>query len=148
PSRKGNTLSDQVALHALNYTDPNFKKYTWLDRGSDERQYCAPYIDLPVATITRSKYEEYPEYHTSLDDLSFISPEGLESSFNIYKKCIGILERNKKYKITVLGEPQLGKRGLYPDLSIKDSLMDIKKNRNFISYCDGEHNLVEIADKI
>ena len=64
PSRAGDTISDQVALHVLKWTDPQFVKYTWFDRGSDERQYCAPGIDLLIASI-RTKYGEYPEYHTS-----------------------------------------------------------------------------------
>ena len=59
PSRAGNTISDIVAKHVLKWTDENFKLYTWLDRGSDERQYCSPGIDLPVASIMRTKYREY-----------------------------------------------------------------------------------------
>ena len=56
PSRNGNTISDKIAKHVLKWIDPNFNKYTWLNRASDERQYCAPGIDLPVASIMRTKY--------------------------------------------------------------------------------------------
>ena len=92
PSRKGNTLSDNIALHVLKYIYPNFIKYNWNDRGSDERQYCAPGIDLPIASLMRSKYGEYPECHTSLDNLeNVVSAQGLEGGYNLVKKSINAL---------------------------------------------------------
>jgi len=148
PSRHGVTLSDRVAQHVLKYTDPDFKRYTWLDRGSDERQYCAPGIDLPVATIMRSKYGEYPEYHTSLDDLSLVTPSGLMGGYTALKRSIEAIERNIVYRTTVLGEPQLGRRGLYPTISTKHSGAEVRTMMNFISYCDGQHDLLSIAELI
>ena len=148
PSRYGNTLSDKVALHVLKHTDPKFKRYTWLDRGSDERQYCAPGVDLPIATIMRSKYGEYPEYHTSLDDLDLVTPLGLEGGYMALKKAIEIIEKNIYPRNSVLGEPQLGRRGLYPTLSTKKSGVEVRTMMDFISYCDGKHNMLEIAELI
>jgi aminopeptidase-like protein len=148
PSRRGNTLADRAALHALNHRAASFRRYSWLDRGSDERQYCAPGIDLPVASVMRSKYGEYAEYHTSLDDLALISPEGLGGAYWIYAEIIALLETNVRYRVTCLGEPQLGKRGLYPNTSVKGSGDAVRTMMNFISYCDGETDLISIAEKI
>jgi len=149
PSRAGDTISDQVALHVLNWIDPNFVKYTWFDRGSDERQYCAPGIDLPIASIIRTKYGKYPEYHTSLDDLkTVVTPEGLNGGYWAIRRAIEALERNKKYLVSVLGEPQMGKRGLYPTLSTKKSGGQVRLMMDFISLCDGKTSLLQIADRL
>ena len=148
PSRNGSTLSDQAALHVLHHTDSDFKRYSWLDRGSDERQYCAPGIDLPIATIMRSKYGEYPEYHTSLDDLNLITPSGLEGGYIALRRAIEVFEKNGYFKVIQLCEPQLGKRGLYPTLSTKETNKDICTMMNLISYCDGRLTLLEIAELV
>jgi len=146
PSRNGNTLSDKVALHVLKHIDPGLKHYTWLDRGSDERQYCAPGVDLPIATIMRSKYGEYPEYHTSLDDLNLVTPLGLEGGYTALRKALEIIERNVFPKTTVLGEPQLSKRGFSPTLSTKKLKEEFLLIRHFISFCDGQKSVLEIAE--
>lgn len=149
PSRKGDTLSDRVAIAALNSIDRNFKRYTWLSRGSDERQYCAPGIDLPIATIMRSKYGEYPEYHTSLDDLvNVVTPDGLYGGFNALKMALDIIETNAYPKIEVFCEPQLGKRQLYPTLSTKESGAKVRAMMNLITYSDGSKSLLEISELI
>lgn len=149
PSRDGNTLSDDVAKHVLKHIDPGFKSYTWLDRGSDERQYCAPGIDLPIASIMRTKYGEYPEYHTSLDDLdNVVTPNGLDGGYWSIRKAIEAIERNKQYRVTVLGEPQMGRRDLYPTLSTKKSGEEVRLMMDFISLCDGKTSLLNIADQL
>ena len=132
----------------MKHTDLKFKRYTWLDRGSDERQYCAPGVDLPIASIMRSKYGAYAEYHTSLDDLELVTASGLKGGFNALRKALEIIEKNVHLKSTVLGEPQLGKRGLYPTLSSKDSGMQVRTMMNILTYCEGDHTLLEIAELI
>ena len=148
PSRQENTLADQVALHVLKNMHPDFHQHSFLDRGSDERQYCSPGVDLPVVSVMRSKYGTYPEYHTSLDDMDFISPAGLQGSFDILKRCIECIEANERLKVTVLGEPQLGKRGLYPTISTKKSGEQVRDMMNLISYADGSRTTLEIAEII
>ncbi len=147
-SRYGNTLADRVAKHILKYKHPDFIEYSFLERGSDERQYCSPGVDLPVVSIMRSKYGEYPEYHTSLDNLEFISSGALTSSFNVLKTCIESLELNNVYQTATLCEPQLGKRGLYPSLSTKGSNFIVCDMMNLIAYCDGNNDLLAIAEII
>jgi len=148
PSRNGNTISDKIAQHVLKNIDPKYKSYSWLDRGSDERQYCSPGIDLPIASIMRSKYGEYPEYHTSLDNLDLVTESGLLGGFKALQKSIEILERDCILKNTILCEPQLGKRGMYPLLSTKNPSFQVRKMMNLISFCDGNHSLLEIANII
>ena len=148
PSRLGNTLSDKVALNFLKSNFPDFISYTWLDRGSDERQYCAPGIDLPICSITRTKYGKYPEYHSSLDDFNVINENALQKSLMLYKELINILETDCYPCLNVLCEPQLGKRGLYPNISTVNSGVAVRDLMNFISYCDGNHSLVDISNKL
>jgi len=147
PSRYGNNISDKIGEYILKKYHPNFIKYSWLDRGSDERQYCSPGVDLPISSITRSKYGKYPEYHTSLDNFDVVTQNGLNESLDIYLKCINIFEKNRFFpKIKIYCEPQLGKRGLYPNLSIKKSTLNVRNMANFISYCDGKNSILEISN--
>ena len=146
PSRYGNSLSDKVSKHVLKNID--YVEYSFLDRGSDERQYCSPGVDLPIATICRTKYGQYPEYHTSLDDLTLITPNGLYGGYEKLMKAIELLEKNNYYKVNVSCEPQLGKRGLYPTISTKETGAIVRDMMNFIAYADGNNDLIDIANII
>ncbi|MCL2202491.1 MAG: DUF4910 domain-containing protein [Defluviitaleaceae bacterium] len=147
-SRYGDTLADRVAKNILRFHAPGYRSYSYLQRGSDERQYNAPGVDLPVCVICRSKFGEFPEYHTSDDNLEFISPEGLGGAFDVYQRCIIALENNYKYRIKCLGEPQLGKRGLYPTVSQKGQYDEVKSMMDFIAYADGLNDLISISNII
>ena len=147
-SRRGDTLADRVARHVLDCHTPDYDAYSYLDRGSDERQYCSPGVDLPMVSMMRSKYRRYPEYHTSLDDLDFISPQGLAESLDLHKRCVRILESNCRPKACFRCEPQLGRRGLYPTLSTRGSGQTVRVIKNLLAYADGHRDLIEIAETI
>jgi len=148
PSRAENTLSDVVAKHILKHCAPNYIHYPFVESGSDERRYCAPGVDLPIASIMRSKYGCYSEYHTSLDDLNLVTPHGLQGGYEVLRRALECIEANEYLTTTVTCEPQLGKRGLYPSLSTKETNDKVRDMMNLISYADGKLTLVEIAEKI
>jgi len=147
-SRYGDTLADRVARHALRAISPNYIEYSFLDRGSDERQYCSPGVDLPLVCLCRSKFGAYPEYHTSFDSLDLVTPDGLAGGYELVRRCLETLEGNFRYKVNCLGEPCLGRRGLYPTLSKKGSADEVKLMMDFLAYADGANDLVSIADRI
>lgn len=145
-SRHGDTLADRAAKLVLRRHAPDHVDYSYLDRGSDERQYCSPGVDLPVASIMRTRYQSYPEYHTSLDDLSLVTPSGLAGGFSIVQQVLKLLEGNRVYRAVHPCEPQLGKRGLYPTLSTRGAGNTVRSMTNLLAYADGTRDLVEIAE--
>lgn len=151
PSRQGNLVCDFVAKEILSKNTKKYKIYSWLDRGSDERQFCSPGINLPVCSVTRSKYGNFKEYHTSLDRLdSLVTSKGLNESFEMYKKIITYFEKNNKYeyffpKSVYKCEPHLSKRNLYPSISIKNQSVKVRNLMNILSYCDGSKSINQIA---
>lgn len=144
-SRYGDTLADKVILNLLKYRE-NAKVYSYLERGSDERQYCSPGVDLPFVCFCRTLFDQYPEYHTSADNMDFVSPAGFEGAYDVMTDAINALEHNAYYQVQVLCEPQLGKRGLYPTVSRKDAWDAILVTRDFLSYADGRNDLIDIAN--
>ena len=147
-SRYADTLADKVLDNVLKYHYPDYDSYPYTDRGSDERQYQAPGVDIPMVCFCRSKYHIYPEYHTSADNLDIISPKGLQGSYDVMVKCINALENNRKYKIKTLGEPQLGKRGLVPTMSSKETYQQTLALKDLIAYADGRNDLIDISNII
>lgn len=141
------TLADKVALHTLK-NKPNFKEFSFLFKGSDERQYCSPKVKLPVVGLCRTRYGDFKEYHTSLDDLNFISAQGLQHSFNALKELVANLESNGVYENLCFGEPNLGKRGLYPTISQNFIPNFTRHIVNFLSLCDGKNDVIDIAQKL
>ncbi len=147
-SRYESTMADRVAQNVLKSHHPGYKKYSFLERGSDERQYCSPGVDLPLVTLCRTRFGEYSEYHTSLDNLDVVTPDGLSGGFDLVSECLEVLEKNRTYQATCYGEPQLGKRGLYPSLSTKGHEPFAKMLIDLLAYADGSNDLIGISNII
>ena len=144
-SRHGNTPIDRIARRVVLATDKPVL-YSYLDRGSDERQYCAPGVDLPLISLMRTKYGAYREYHTSLDNLDFVTPTGLQGGFELVRDCIAELESATYIKTPIKGEPQLGKRGLYHTMHARTVADEVLLRTHILAYADGSYSLADIAD--
>lgn len=147
-TRDENHMIDKVTLHILKYyTNNNFKTRYFKDCGSDERQYNYPGVDLNIGSLMKTKYGEFSEYHTSADNFDLVTEKGLNDSLDMYKKCIECIEKNHYYINVNLCEPQLGKRNLYNVIGgQKDKNKVIYNRRVILYYCDGKHDLIDIAN--
>ena len=147
PSQYRNTLGDKVTIEALKKLGIKPKMKSFLSRGSDERQFSSPRIRIPMISIMKSAYGEYAEYHSSDDNLSFISEEDMSQSLRIMKEVICLLEKDKYYRQTFIGEPHLNKYGLYPKLFDSRKNLNSREILNVIQFCDGTNNVREISDQ-
>lgn len=147
-TKYNNSPSDEALRKTLSRLSLNLKKFSFLERGSDERQYNSPGVDLPITTFFRSKFGKFKEYHTSLDDFNFITVKGLNDSFKIIKKSINTILKNKYPKSKILCEPFMSKRGMYPTISIKNNTNLNKNLLNFLQYSDGFNSIEKISKLI
>jgi aminopeptidase-like protein len=148
-SKYQNSPSDEAVIEAYKKLNiKNYKIYSFLKRGSDERQYNSPGIDLKISSIFRTKYGEFPEYHTSLDNFNLVTLKGCMGGYNVAKKSIEILLDRDYPKCKIMCEPQLGRRGLYPTLSTKNKDKLIRSYMDFLQYADGTNSLEKISNLI
>ena len=147
-SKRANSTADIVAKHVLKHQSIPYQIIPFSVGGSDERQYCSPGFNLPVGSLTRSMYQRYKEYHTSLDNKDFISFEAMNKTVEVYFQFVKALELNKTFTNTIpYCEPQLGKRGLYPSSVNPLESRDLIHNRmHLLTYADGENSLIDIAE--
>lgn len=145
-SRNGNLRLDRIAKRVIR-TRNNVREYSYLGRGSDERHYGAPGVDLPMISLMRSRYADYPEYHTSLDDLdNVVTPTGLQGGFDLVREVLDTMESEPVYYAAQRGEPQLGRRGLYHVLQKKSTPEDVMLRTNILAYADGHHAITDMAE--
>ena len=147
-TKKENSLPDHAILEAYKKLNLKFKKYSFLKKGSDERQYNSPGIDLPIVSIFRSKYGEYPEYHTSLDDFTVVTEKGIKGGFTVAKEAIEILLKKIVPKNKILGEPFMQKRKLYSNINVSKNINPKRDYMNFLQYADGTLDLNQVSKKI
>ena len=148
-SRRGDTTIDRAAAHVLGRRQDGSRVIDFSPWGYDERQYCSPGFNLPVGRLTRTPHGEFPEYHTSADDLSFVTPEALGDSLAAAEHILRIVDRQATYRSNnPMGEPRLGKRGLYRQTAGQGgALPDEIALLWVLNQSDGTRSLLEIAER-
>jgi aminopeptidase-like protein len=148
-SRRGGSAVDRAVELVLATVGEPGRIVDFSPYGYDERQFCSPGFDLPVGRFGRGQHGEYPEYHTSADDLGFVDPDRLAGSFRAVARIVDILERDRIWRnLAPYGEPQLGRRGLYRGIG---SVMNSKAYEMgllwMLSYSDGRNSVIDIAER-
>lgn len=148
-SRRGDAMIDRALVHVVQHSSPAARIREFVPYGYDERQYCSPGFNLPVGLLQRSEYGTFPEYHTSADNLHFVAPEHLESSFSMLRAAVEILENDRTMINTQPKcEPALGARGLYATVGgDKNSAQSSMAMFWVLNFSDGDHSLLEIAER-
>ena len=146
-SRRGDAEIDRAASQVLHHSGFDHEVVNFSPYGYDERQYCSPGFNLPVGSIARTAHGRYREYHTSADDLEFVTPQALGESLSVALSIVDLLEGNETYANTnPKGEPQLGRRGLYPSVGGKDLEVEQLAILWVLNLSDASHSLLDIAE--
>ena len=150
-SRRGDAEIDRAVRCVLRDAAEDHAIEDFVPWGGDERQFCSPGFDLPVGSLMRTPHGAFPEYHTSADDLDFVRPEMLAHSFFTYLRVFDLLETNRTYRSTSpYGEPQLGRRDLYPKVSAGlpgADAVDMRALLWVLNLADGRHSLLDSAER-
>jgi aminopeptidase-like protein len=147
-SRRGNAIVDRAAEHVLRHSGRSWSAIDFSPYGYDERQYCSPGFNLPVGCLMRTPHGQFPEYHTSSDDLSFVRPENLAESLETCKAILEAVDADRRWiNLSPMCEPQLGRRGLYNRAGAAGPA-DAEMARLWVlNFSDGEHSLLDIAER-
>jgi aminopeptidase-like protein len=140
-----NTVSEKIAKQVLN-RHSSWESRSFLQRGSDERQWSSPNVSIDCCSIVTSKYGEYKEYHTSKDDLNFISYKALKRSANLFFKIFIEFEKSHFYFNKSIGEPKMDKFKIYPKISTKNQKKIVKSYMDVLSFCNGKNNEKSISE--
>ena len=148
-TRNGRNIIDEIVENALKFSEKQYDIKDFSPYGYDERQFCSPGFDLPFGCLTRTLYGEYPEYHTSADNLEFIQRDKLLESYHLYKDIIEMLENNRKYvNLYPKCEPQLGKSDLYAHIGGASDVKGMQMSILWIlNLSDGDNSLLDISKR-
>ncbi|MDP6376450.1 MAG: DUF4910 domain-containing protein [Pseudomonadales bacterium] len=147
-SRQGDAEIDRMVLNVLSHRDQPFKEIDFYPYGYDERQYCSPGFNLAVGSLSRSSHGDFPQYHTSADDLTLVSASNLQASLDAYLEVAEGLEGNRTYvNLAPNCEPQLGKRGLYGAVGAQGEPLDTMTILWVLNLSDGSHSVLDIAER-
>jgi aminopeptidase-like protein len=147
-SRRGNATIDRAMMHILRHYGLTPTILDFAPYGYDERQYCSPGFNLPVGLFQRSRFGMIPEYHTSADNLDFISADHLGKSFQLIAQAIDVIENDGIYCNELPKcEPQLGKRGLYDAIGGGKEASANMAMLWVLNLSDGQHSLLDIAER-
>lgn len=146
-SRRGSARIDRAAAHVLAGKGGRIQDFS--PYGYDERQFCSPGINLPVGCLSRTPYGQFPEYHSSADNLDLVRAEALEDSLQTFRAVFDILERDRIYRnLSPKGEPQLGRRGLYAAIGGRSDTRDFQMALLWVlNQSDGGPSLLDIAER-
>jgi aminopeptidase-like protein len=148
-SRRGEAEIDRVVQYVLKHSGKPYQVRDFSPYGYDERQYCSPGFNLPVGSLTRSPHGSYPQYHTSADDLNFVSTGALVESLSSYLEVVRMLENNRRYQnLNPKCEVRLGKRGLYRTIGGEiDQPLNELATLWVLNLSDGQYSLLDIAER-
>jgi aminopeptidase-like protein len=146
-SRRGDAEIDRAVEHVLRHSGREFQVLDFTPYGYDERQFCSPGINLPVGCFMRTPNGRYPQYHTSADDLTLVSPSALGESLQQLLRVVQVIEENGRcLNLNPKCEPQLGRRGLYRQMGgIKDAAAREMAMLWVLNLSDGQHDLLDVA---
>jgi aminopeptidase-like protein len=148
-TRRGNAEIDLAVVNVLKASGREYQIVDFSPYGYDERNFCSPAFNLPVGSLTRSTFSQYPQYHSSADNFDLVNEENLSGSFEMYLRVIGAIENNRTYlNLCPKGEVQLGKRGLYGKMGGLQNRPSSELPLLWVlNLSDGNHSLLDICER-
>jgi aminopeptidase-like protein len=148
-SRRGDAGIDRAMRHVLARSERPHRIVDFSPYGYDERQFCSPGFNLPVGSLSRTPYAQYPQYHTSADDLDLVRPEALEDTLEVCWEVVQVLEADRRYtNLSPKGEPQLGRRGLYGAIGGRSDTQERQMAMLWVlNLSDSTNSLLDIAER-